>query len=107
MKPTEQAQSEVNAAHAGPGMRRNTAEDDGHEAIFGGNLSYKPTNAIRIGYRNIHGFPDPNNSLKYDTLRRECGEYGHQFDFQSFGEVNRRWNILPQDKQFRELTKGW
>ena len=108
MKPTGAAQSGVNTAHAGPEMRRNTVvQNEEHITSFGGNLEYKPANSIRIGYRNVHGFPDPTNAMKYDTLRRECGEYGYRFDLQSFGEVNRRWNILPQNKQFRALTRGW
>ena len=99
MKPNVEAWS-GDAAHARPETQRNTAYDKQHMATFGGNLSHKPNNAIRIGYQNIHGFLDPTNAMKYDTLGQECGEYGHQFDLQSFGEVNRRWNILPQDKQF-------
>ena len=46
MKPTEEAQSGGNAAHAGPETRRNTAYNNEHMAIFGGSLSHKPDNAI-------------------------------------------------------------
>ena len=82
MKPTVEAQS-GDAAHTRPETRRNPAYNDKQLAIFEGNLSHKPNNAIRIGYQNTHGFPDPTNAVKYDTLRQECGEYGHQFDLQS------------------------
>ena len=83
MKPTIEARS-GDAAHTGPETRRNPAYDNEQLGCFGGNLSHKPNNAIRRGYRNIHGFPDPTNAVKYDTLRQESGEYGHQFDLQSF-----------------------
>ena len=106
MKPTVLARS-GDAVHARPTMRRNPAYNEGLLGCFGGNLRHKPNNAIRIGYQNIHGFPEPTNTVKYDTLRQESGEYRYQFDLHSFREVNRRWNILPQDKQFRALTKGW
>ena len=99
MKPTVEVQS-GDAAHTGPEMRRNTAHNEEQMAIFGGDISHKPDNVIRIKYQNTHGFQEQLNAVKYDTLRRECREYGYQFDLQSFGEVNRRWNILPQDKQF-------
>ena len=106
MKPTEVRQS-GNAVHPVSERQINTAYNDDQTAIFGGSLRYKPDKAIRIGYRNVHGFPDPTNAMIYDTLRGECGEFGYNFDLQSFGEVNRRWNMLPQDRQFRSITKGW
>ena len=89
MKPTVE-ERRGDAAHTKPTLWRITVYDRNQLGSFGGNLHHKPNNTIRIGYRNIHGFPDPTNAVKYDTLRRESGEYGYQFDLQSFGEVNRR-----------------
>ena len=75
---------------------------------FGADINTKPENVIRIGCKNIHGFPHPHSQpVKYDTLREESGEYGFSFDLQSFVETNRRWNKVHHTQQLRELTKGW
>ena len=76
--------------------------------LFGGNIQTRPEGVIRIGFRNNNGFPnEAKDPEKYDTLRAESGENGFGFDIQSFVDVNRRWNVLPHNKQFRALTQGW
>ena len=57
---------------------------------FGADINTKPENVLRIGCKNIHGFPNPQtNPVKYDTLKSESGEYGFSFDLQSYIETNR------------------
>ena len=98
------AAPERDTANQGPERWREVNED----IFFGGNIQIRPEGVIRIGFRNINGFPnEANDPEKYDALRAESGENGFDFDIQSFVEVNRRWNVLPSNKQFRVLTQGW
>ena len=45
--------------------------------------------------------------MKFDYLKAESAENGYGFNIQSFGETNRRWNILPHYKQLRAITNDW
>ena len=76
--------------------------------FFGADIKHKPHNAIRIGFKNINGFPNPHtHQVKYDTLRAESSEHGMQFDLQSYIETNKRWNKVHPSQHIKELTKGW
>jgi len=86
-------------------MRQDTSRQ---QDIFGADITRKPENVLRIGCKNIHGFPHPRSQqVKYDVLRSESSENGFQFDLQSLLETNKRWNKVHHTEQIRELTKGW
>ena len=84
-----------------------TRKDTEPKGMFGANIQYRPVDTIRIGFKNIHGFPAENNDVKFDYLKSESAENGYGFNIQSFGETNRRWNVLPHYKQLRAITEGW
>ena len=101
MKYTQEAHRE--AMLGGPTTRRR-----GHKETFGGTIDQKLENVFRIGCRNIGGFPNEElQSEKFDVLREESAENGIGFDFQSFMEVNRRWNRVEEGKRFKDETRGW
>ena len=76
--------------------------------LFGARIDKKPSNVIRIGFKNIHGFPSPTTQqVKYDVLQAESSEHGFNFDLQSYIETNKRWNRVHHSQHIRGLTKGW
>ena len=76
--------------------------------IFGANIHNKQDNVIRLGFKNIHGFPNPHTQqVKYDVLQAESSEHGFNFDIQSYLETNKRWNRVHHSQHLKELTKGW
>ena len=75
--------------------------------IYRADINNRVDNVIRLGVKNIHGFPDRGDHVKFDALQEESAEYGHGYNIQSFVETNKRWNVLPLDKKLPELTKDW
>ena len=68
--------------------RRNGVGEDQRttatKEFFGADIQHKPDNVLRIGFKNINGFPNKStNQVKYDVLRTESGDDGFQFDLQS------------------------
>ena len=56
---------------------------------FGSSLYHQTKESIRIGFKNVNGFPDESQEVKYGTLQQECTEHGYGFDIQSFIKTNR------------------
>ena len=46
-----------------------------HQEFFGANIAYRPNDVIRIGYKNIHGFPSADNDVKFDYLQAESTQH--------------------------------
>ena len=62
-------------------MQRNNGqritELERNKDIFGASIYGKPDNAIQVGFKNIHGFPNlATQQVKYDVLRAESRENG-------------------------------
>ena len=75
--------------------------------IYGADINNQPDNVIRIGVKNVHGFPERGDHVKFDAMQEESAEHGHRYNIQSFVETNKRWNVMPLDKKLPELTKEW
>ena len=83
-----------------------TNQNNGKQ-IYRADISNQPDNVIRLGVKNVHGFPDRGDHVKFDALQEESVEHGHGYNIQSFMETNKRWNILALEKKLPELTKEW
>ena len=79
----------------------NKNNQNSNKQIYRADISNQQDNVIRLGVKNVHGFPDRGDHVKFDALQEESAEHGHGYNIQSFVQTNKRWNILPLDKNFQ------
>ena len=62
-------------------------QNSNNKQIYDADINNRPGNVIRLGVKNVHGFPDKGDHVKYDTLQEESAEHGHRYNVQTYNHL--------------------
>jgi len=72
---------------------------------FGDVITVKPKNTLRIGFKNVGGFPGQQGKLKEDIIK--VGLKKWEFDVFGFAETNLDWRMLKEEDKLPLRTQEW